>query len=102
MRALAEPQQALGDDSWRKVRREIDDRLAAKPGERAGRRGEVGAELRIERIRPLQEEGERPFRQIRAQTSLEERRGVIADRVGRPDDALGGWLTHAVAGVEHP
>ena len=27
---------------------------------------------------------------------------MVADRVGRPDDALGGRLAHAMAGVEHP
>jgi hypothetical protein len=101
MRALAEPQQALGDDGGPKFRRKIDDRRAAKPRERPGRCREVGAELRIERVRPLQQEGERAFRQLRAQAILEERRGVIADRLGGPDDALGGRLAHSVAGVEH-
>ena len=56
VRALAEPKQALGDDGGRKVRREFHHRFAAKPGEPPGRCGEIGAELRIERVLPLQAE----------------------------------------------
>ena len=102
VRALAEPEQALGDDGGRKVRREIDDRFAAKPRERTGRCGEVGAELRIERVLPLQQKGKRALRQVGARAIPQQRCGMIADPVGRPDDALGGRLAHAVAGVEHP
>ncbi|HKN27332.1 MAG TPA: hypothetical protein VJY34_05385 [Roseiarcus sp.] len=101
MRRLAKPQQPLGNDRRRKVGREVDDRLAPDVRNSSGRGREVGAELGIEGVRPLEQEGEGSLRSVRPQAAFEERRGMEADRVGGGENALGGRLAHPLAGIEH-
>ena len=71
MRGLAEAEKALGDHRRGKIWAIVDDRLAADFRQRPGRGGEVGAELGVECVRALQQEGEGPLRDVSAQAALE-------------------------------
>ena len=87
--ALAEPGKPFGNHRGRKVGRVIDHRLAADTRKGLRRRGEIGAELRIEGVRPLEQESERAIGDILAQAALEQGRRMVVDRLGRAQNLLG-------------